>query len=43
MEREKILEEYRETLRLIEELEGILADDRKVRVCKRCGESVDKE
>ncbi len=30
LEREKILEEYRETLRLIEELEGILADDRKV-------------
>ncbi|MBE0616486.1 MAG: DNA gyrase subunit A, partial [Proteobacteria bacterium] len=30
LEREKILEEYRETLRLIEELEGILADERKV-------------
>ncbi|MBI5441631.1 MAG: DNA gyrase subunit A, partial [Deltaproteobacteria bacterium] len=30
MEREKILEEFREVLRLIEELEGILADDRKV-------------
>ncbi len=30
LERDKILEEYRETLRLIEELEGILADDRKV-------------
>jgi DNA gyrase subunit A len=30
MEREKILEEYREILRLIEELEGILADERKV-------------
>jgi DNA gyrase subunit A len=31
LEREKILEEYRETLRLIEELEGILADERRVR------------
>ena len=30
MEREKILQEYRETLELIQELEGILADDRKV-------------
>jgi len=30
LEREKILEEYRETLRLIAELEGILADERKV-------------
>ncbi len=30
LEREKILEEFREILRLIEELEGILADDRKV-------------
>jgi DNA gyrase subunit A len=31
LEREKILDEYRETLRLIEELEGILADERRVR------------
>jgi DNA gyrase subunit A len=30
MERDKILEEYRETLQLIEELEGILADESKV-------------
>ncbi|NTU59499.1 MAG: DNA gyrase subunit A [Deltaproteobacteria bacterium] len=30
MEREKILEEYREILRLIDELEGILSDERKV-------------
>ncbi len=30
LEREKILEEYRQTLKLIEELEGILADERKV-------------
>ncbi len=30
LERDKILEEYRETLKLIEELEGILADERKV-------------
>jgi DNA gyrase subunit A len=30
MEREKILEEFREILKLIEELEAILADDRKV-------------
>ncbi|MHB8765535.1 MAG: DNA gyrase subunit A [Deferrisomatales bacterium] len=30
LEREKILEEYRETLALIAELEGILADERKV-------------
>ncbi|GAB4262787.1 DNA gyrase subunit A [Deferrisoma sp.] len=30
LERDKILEEYRETLKLIEELEGILASDEKV-------------